>query len=131
MADDPDKKILIVDDEDIIRESLAIYFEDSGFEVFGAYDVNKSIEILEKNSIDAAIVDIRLPGKSGVELLNYIDQHNLKIVCLIHTGSIGFEIPKSLLQNRNIAQDIFVKPIPDISLIEKRIAEMLEQNKQP
>ena len=67
--------ILIVDDEEGPRMSMRFVFKDD-YEVYTAADGASAIEIVQKNKIDVAILDIRMPGMSGVEVLErikYID----------------------------------------------------------
>ena len=67
--------ILIVDDEEGPRMSMRFVFKDD-YEVYTAADGATAIEIVQKNKIDVAILDIRMPGMSGVEVLErikYID----------------------------------------------------------
>ena len=67
--------LLIVDDEEGPRMSMRFVFKDD-FEVYTAADGAAAIEIVQKNKIDVAILDIRMPGMSGVEVLErikYID----------------------------------------------------------
>lgn len=67
--------ILIVDDEEGPRMSMRFVFKDD-YDVFTAADGASAIEIVQKNKIDVAVLDIRMPGMSGVEVLErikYID----------------------------------------------------------
>lgn len=67
--------LLVVDDEEGPRMSMRFVFKDD-FEVFTAADGATAIELVQKNKIDVAILDIRMPGMSGVEVLErikYID----------------------------------------------------------
>lgn len=67
--------LLIVDDEDGPRMSMRFVFKDD-YEVFTAADGASAIDIVQKQKIDVAILDIRMPGMSGVEVLErikYID----------------------------------------------------------
>jgi signal transduction histidine kinase len=67
--------LLIVDDEEGPRMSMRFVFKDD-FDIFTAADGAAAIEIVQKNKIDVAILDIRMPGMSGVEVLErikYID----------------------------------------------------------
>jgi signal transduction histidine kinase len=67
--------ILVVDDEEGPRMSLRFVFKDD-FEVYTAEDGATALELVQKNKIDIAILDIRMPGMSGVEVLErikYID----------------------------------------------------------
>lgn len=67
--------LLIVDDEEGPRMSMRFVFKDE-FEIFTAADGATAIDLVQKNKIDVAILDIRMPGMSGVEVLErikYID----------------------------------------------------------
>ena len=61
--------ILIVDDEKNIRSGLKIAFEDEGYETFEAADGEEAWKIINRNSIDLVITDLRMPVMSGYELL--------------------------------------------------------------
>ena len=61
-------RLLIVDDEEGPRQSLRIVFKDD-YHLFLAEDGHRAIELIKNNRIDAAILDIRLNGMSGIELL--------------------------------------------------------------
>lgn len=63
------KKLLIVDDEEGIRESLALAFEIEGYPVFSACDGADALEKIIKHKIDIVISDIRMPNKDGIGLL--------------------------------------------------------------
>ncbi len=65
------KKILIVEDEDMLLDSYAEILEASGFEVFIANDGYKGLELLEthKGSLDLVILDLMMPGLDGLEVL--------------------------------------------------------------
>ncbi len=65
------KKILIVDDEEDLRDIVASEFEFIGANVFQAANVTKAKTILSENSVDLIISDIRMPGETGIDLLEY------------------------------------------------------------
>ena len=58
-------RILVVDDEPSICESLLDYLEDFGFDVLASCGAHEALEILAKKPRDVAIIDIRLPGMNG------------------------------------------------------------------
>lgn len=64
--------ILIADDEKEIVRLLRIYIEANDNQVFEANDGKKALEILEKENIDLAIVDIMMPGKNGYEIIKHV-----------------------------------------------------------
>lgn len=73
------KMILVVDDELDLREIIASEFEFQGAKVFQAENVSAAIKVLESNSIDLVISDIRMPGATGIDLLDMIKTKNIII----------------------------------------------------
>lgn len=71
---DNNRKLLIVDDEDAIRESLALAFEIQGYLVQTAPDGAEALKMLETDKIDVVVSDIRMPNKDGVTLLKNIKE---------------------------------------------------------
>ncbi len=68
-------KILIVDDELIIRESLGGWLERDGHHIMTAESGEKCLEILKKQSFDILLVDIKMDGISGVDVLKHVKEH--------------------------------------------------------
>lgn len=65
-------KILIVEDENTIREVEVAYLKQSGFSVMEAIDGERAIEIFKKEKIDLVVLDINLPKKNGLEVCKEI-----------------------------------------------------------
>jgi len=78
-------KILLVDDNRMIRDVLRIYLKEIGFDVLEAADYEQGISQMDA-SIDVALVDIVLPDKSGLDLLNEINQHYPTCPVIIISG---------------------------------------------
>lgn len=77
--------ILVIDDELGPRESLRILLKDT-YLVFLAKDGDEGISMLRKHHFDVVILDLRMPGKSGLETLEAIRQFNQDIPVIILTG---------------------------------------------
>jgi DNA-binding NtrC family response regulator len=79
-------KVLVVDDElllrDILYESLTKY----GYEVISAADADKALEMCEKHNPDVALVDIKLPNIDGIELTRRLKVLNPDLQIIIITG---------------------------------------------
>jgi two-component system response regulator PilR (NtrC family) len=67
-------KILVVDDEESIREFLEIMLRKEGYEITLAEDGQKAKELLQKKSFDMIISDLQMPNMTGIELLKYVRQ---------------------------------------------------------
>ena len=83
--------ILLVDDEDFFRERLGRAFEKRQYEVFLAENYDQAMEIVNKHRPEMAVVDLRMPGKSGLDLIkDAMAVHpDMRIVVLTGYGSIA------------------------------------------
>ena len=70
------KTLLVVDDENDLREIIASELEYFGAQVFQADSVKKALEILSLHYVDLIISDIRMPGSTGVDLLKKVRSEN-------------------------------------------------------
>jgi two-component system response regulator RegA len=87
----PQLSILIVDDDDVFRNRLARAFEDRGFQVRSAKDCDEAIVLAAAESPEYAVVDFKMPGRSGLELVQVLHRIDAatKIVVLTGYGSIA------------------------------------------
>ena len=83
-------RILVVDDDAHIVRTLEIMLRDDGHEVFSANSGEEAIAMLERQSVDIALVDLQLPGISGTDLLRHLrDAHrDVQAVIITAHGSI-------------------------------------------
>jgi DNA-binding NtrC family response regulator len=86
-----DPRILIIDDEDAIRESLDTLLTLEGFSVSAAVDGPSGMELLSRNEYDLLLLDLALPGQSGIDLLPRIVemQPNLPVIMITAYGTVG------------------------------------------
>jgi two-component system, response regulator, stage 0 sporulation protein F len=78
--------ILIVDDEEGLREGLSKLLEDEGYAVECAEDGEKALNIVRSTHIDLMLTDMRMPGMSGIELLKQVRKIREEIGVIILTG---------------------------------------------
>ncbi len=91
MAPPPKSRILIVDDEEAILETMRFTFEDE-YEVFTSPDARQALEILDENApIAAVITDQRMPNMTGVEFLAEVYAHHPTTTRIILTGFADME----------------------------------------
>jgi DNA-binding NtrC family response regulator len=84
-------RILIIDDEAAIRESLDTLLTLEGFTVSAAFDGPSGMELLARNEYDLLLLDLALPGESGIDLLpRIVDmQPNLPVIMITAYGTVG------------------------------------------
>ena len=106
------EKILIVDDEKIVRESLFHWFENEGYYVESADDGETALRSFIKNKIDLLLVDIKMPNMNGLELLKKIKDIDNDAIVIIITAFAS--VASAVTALKNGAYDYVTKPIdPD------------------
>ncbi|MDE2489642.1 MAG: response regulator [Elusimicrobia bacterium] len=112
-------RILIVDDEESIRELIREVLSPEGHELLLAADAAQAFEVLRKKSVDLAIVDRNMPGASGLELVAAI-RRNPKTapmkVLMCTAASVTKEIDEAFAAG---ADDYVLKPLNFAQLIAK------------
>ncbi len=117
--------ILIVDDEKNIRKTLTIIFKDFDCDIKEAGSFEEADSLIKGVFFDFAVVDIRLPDGSGVELLKKIKNHSPDTIVLIITAFASTETAVDAM--RSGAYDYITKPfnIDEIRIIFKNIIEKI------
>lgn len=109
---DNKEKILIVDDEKIVRESLYHWFEDDNYEVDTAEDGETALHKYGKEKYDLLLVDMKMPGMSGLDLLSKIKAIDKDALIILITAFAS--VPSAITALKNGAYDYVTKPVdPD------------------
>ena len=84
------KKIMVVDDEDSIRQSLSDVLKDEGFKVISARDGQEALKLLDSTQPDLVLLDIWMPGMDGTEVLKRIKtaRPGLQVIMISGHGNI-------------------------------------------
>ncbi len=117
--------ILIIDDEAIMRESIAVYLEDSGYAVSEAADGQAGLERFATLKPDLVLLDLRMPGMDGLEVLSEIGQSDPDVPVIVVTGAGGMQDAVAAL--RLGAFDFIAKPIIDMAVLEHAVRRGLDQ----
>ncbi len=88
------ENMLVVEDEDIMREALSDYFSDMGHKVDTANDGDKALESFNLEDYNVMIVDLKLPGRDGLSVLKDIRARNTKAKVIIITAYPSIETAK-------------------------------------
>jgi DNA-binding NtrC family response regulator len=104
--------ILIVDDESSVRDSLYNWFIEDGYHVDCAEDAKKALQILEAESFDIVLADIKMPGMDGLEMLTRIKTIRKEAIVIMMTAFATVETAVQALKDG--AFDYVTKPFdPD------------------
>ncbi|MDD9303809.1 MAG: response regulator [Desulfobacter sp.] len=112
-----EKLFIILDDEQSIRQSIASFLEDEGHRVLCAESTESALELVKKHDVDAAVVDIRLPGEDGNCFMLQARRISQRMKFVIHTGSADYTPPEAVLALGITKEDVLIKPVKDLNII--------------
>ena len=120
------KKILVIDDNRDIRESLQEILESNGYEVSTASDGHKGYIVFQETPSDLIITDILMPGKDGLEMILSIREENPDVhIIAISGGTTTGNGETYLRSSRDLGvAHTFTKPI-DIKTLLKTVEELV------
>ena len=107
-------KILVVDDDKIILDSLCEYLRLEGYDTFAARSFNEAVRKMQLQSFSLVITDVNMPDGNGLELLAIIKQHHPQTVVIVITGYGSIESAVEAIKIG--AYDYLTKPIVDDEL---------------
>lgn len=119
------KKILILDDEQAVRQSFSDYFEDHLWQPIQAESAEDALIMLQDEHPLAAIIDVRLPGMDGTDFIRELCKRKLSIACIICTGSPEFDLPIDFHDLAILSHRIFKKPVSDLGALENEVNILL------
>ena len=103
-----DRTILVVDDDEAVREVVCLGLEDAGYRVLGAEDAARALAIVgEGIEPDLAIIDYSMPLMNGADLIRQLWARNPRLPVLCVTGYAGGADLKALLTDEQILQKPF------------------------
>ena len=113
--------ILVADDEKEIADLVALYLENEGYRAVKCYDGTQAMDIVEKERLDLAILDIMLPGASGLDICRRIrERHNYPIIMLTAKGEETDKITGLTMG----ADDYITKPFLPLELVARVKAQL-------
>ena len=118
-------QILVVDDDDIVRHSVGAYLEDSGFEVREADNGQLAVDSVRERAPDVVLLDLRMPGLDGLEVLAILAVEFPELPVIIVTGAGVLDDAIEAL--RRGAWDFVTKPIQEMAILEHAIRRALER----
>jgi DNA-binding response OmpR family regulator len=116
-------RVILAEDNDILRKSLSFFLESKGFTVDQFPDGKEALDAIETNTYDLILTDINMPGISGMEITQYVRQHiSSDIPIIIFTSS---SVEQTELDSFDLgANEFMAKPLsPAVLLV--RINKLL------
>ncbi len=119
--------VLFVDDEQTLRTAVEQFLKDKGCDVLTAGTAEKALELLKSTNFSVAIVDIRLPGIDGLQLVAQIKEASPETEVIIITAHASMDVTiKAIKQG---AYDFLIKPFHDLEEIWLAVERALEKKR--
>lgn len=112
-------KILVVDDEVEVRDTIRLQLKDTGLEIVEAEDGQKAIELMDAedvNIVDAIICDVRMPNINGVDAITHFRREYPHIPVIVLTGYPDVKLAVEFMKEGVV--EYLVKPVNKEKLVE-------------
>ncbi len=116
------KKIMIVDDEDVIRLLYKEEFEDEGYKVDAYENGEKALEAFENDKPDLVVLDIAMPGMSGLDVLGRIKEISPKTPVIMSTAYSHYK-----QDFYTWVADAYIVKSPDLTQLKEKVEELLNK----
>jgi len=119
-------KLLVIDDEPHICNSLKILLSKQGYEVMTANTASDGLTLIAENEVDLLLLDMVIPDMNGFQIMDYLNSHGKEILTIVVTGNASIESAVQAL--RKGAYDYLKKPFEYEELL-KRVGNALNQKR--
>jgi PAS domain S-box-containing protein len=110
------ERILVVDDDEVLRAGLALALDAEGYEAVGAATTAEALEALEQARFDLLVTDLLLPGGGGEQVVAAAHKSNGGLPVIVITGKAGEALARDLLDQG--ARHCFLKPFDPTDLLQ-------------
>jgi two-component system response regulator HydG len=124
-ADPRPTRVLVVDDEPTLLRALEAYLKKKGYDVVGLDSPIVATQRLASEDFDVALLDIKMPQLSGLELLNAVKHRRPEIEVIMMTGHATVET--ALAAVKAGAYDYLTKPFDDIEIVGRSVGKAAER----
>jgi DNA-binding NtrC family response regulator len=115
-------ELMLVDDDEWIRDSMRIFFENEGCNLVTAETAEEALKIIKKQHFDIIIADLRLPGISGIKLFEYVRDSNKGLIKILITAYMDKKVSSDA--KKAGIDDLIEKPFTS-ETIEKVLSKFL------
>ncbi len=124
MSTEPGRKLLVIDDDSLVRQSIVAYLDDCGYRVHAEADGQAGLAWFESHRPDLVLTDLRMPESNGLSVLQAIKKVDTDIPVIVISG-VGMvsDVVQAL---RLGAADYLMKPLVDIGVLIHSIRRALE-----
>lgn len=117
------KRILLVEDDEMLNKGIAFNLEEDGVKVLSAFSIREGLRIFEENKVDLVVLDVNLPDGNGFEICKKIREENNTPIMFLSACDMEFDVVKAFKLG---ADDYVTKPF-SLSILRERIFALLRR----
>jgi len=122
------EKILVVDDEEVLRNLASEVLSEEGYQVALASSGQEALDQMKQETFDLVIADLKMPGMDGMELLKRIKQRDKEVQVILLTSYLS---PTTALSSLEAGAFWYLtKPLDDISIFTEKVKLALNAKKK-
>lgn len=116
--------LLLTEDDEDLRKTLGLFLSSQGFRVFQAGSGEEAIEVVQRNKISFSIMDVNLPGLSGIEAFRLISREVGHMPCIFMSGDTS---PETMLQALSAGGFTFLSKPIQIDLMRHSVDRLINK----
>jgi len=117
MSNSSKPNVYLVDDDKSIRDSMRLLLKGASMPLVSFASAEEFLEALPENAVGCLLLDMRLPGKSGLEVMHELEKKQVSLPVILLTGHA--DVPFAVKAIRGGAFDVIEKPYKDKLLVER------------
>jgi DNA-binding NtrC family response regulator len=123
-------RVLIVDDERVIADSLALIFSNEGYAGRAVYSAEQALELISEWIPQLAIIDVQLPGMNGVDLAIHLKEEYRDCIVTLFAGQAATSDLLASARQRGHFLDILEKPVhpSELLILASRLLDRSERS---
>jgi CheY-like chemotaxis protein len=122
-----DKRILVVDDEAALADTLAIIFERAGYIASAVYSCEAALSFVADRQPSLVVSDVVMSGMNGIELARTMRMSYPNCPILLFSGNADTQDLLEAAQQDGLAFEVLAKPVPPLQMLAK-VSSLLDQN---
>ncbi|CAN7435470.1 response regulator [Phenylobacterium sp. LjRoot219] len=117
------RRVLMVDDDELVREMLMASLEDAGFVILEAEDAANALALLDQGAeVDALLTDFSMPGMDGLDLIREVHARKPDLPAILLTGHVGEVAAQAVHRQRSDRFTLLQKPMKPAQIAERLAA---------
>ncbi len=120
-------RVLVADDDDNVRDLIVALLQNKGYLVSSAADGKEAMEIITNGDVDVALLDVKMPNMSGIEVLRKAKETDPEMEVVLITGFADTDIAVEAIRCR--AYDFIKKPFEDVRQIPAVVRRAMEKRR--